>query len=59
VTISTDLFQKLPPEVILLIAKDIADFVGLDSLLHASKWVADVSSRNLFDITEDGIFSYD
>jgi hypothetical protein len=55
---STDLFQKLPPEVILLIVKDTADFVGLNSLIHASKWIANVISHYLFDITEELLASF-
>jgi hypothetical protein len=55
---STDLFQKLPPEVILMIVKDTADFVGLDSLMHASKWIADIVLYNLFDVTEELLASF-
>lgn len=57
-TMSADLFQKLPPEVILLIVKDTADFVGLDSLMHASKWIADLILHHLFDITEELLASF-
>ncbi|KAJ5224932.1 hypothetical protein N7468_006157 [Penicillium chermesinum] len=55
---SADLFQKLPPEIIIAIAKTTADFVGIDSLLNASTWVRDVISHSLFEVTEDLLASF-
>lgn len=55
---SADLFQKLPSELIIEIVKDTADFVGIDSLLHTSKWVRDVISHNLLDVTEELLASF-
>ncbi|KAF7630735.1 hypothetical protein AFLA_011354 [Aspergillus flavus NRRL3357] len=52
-----DAFENLPPEIIIRIIQDAADFVGIQSLLVVSPRVHAVFQAQAYRITEDLIIS--